>query len=31
MLTKNVVGDLPQLRGTKACFPLFDGYGKKKI
>lgn len=27
MLKKNVVGDLQQLRGKKACFPIFDGYG----
>lgn len=26
MLTKNVVGDLQQLKGKKACFPLYDGY-----
>lgn len=30
MLTKNVVGDLQQLKGKKACFPLYDGYGKTK-
>lgn len=30
MLTKNVVSDLRQLRGKKACFPLYDGYGKTK-
>lgn len=31
MLTKNVVADLQQLRGKKACFPIFDGYGMTKI
>lgn len=30
MLTKNVVNDLQDLRGKKACFPIFDGYGKTK-
>lgn len=27
MLAKHVVDDIEQLRGKKACFPLFDGYG----
>ncbi|XP_060834228.1 transferrin-like isoform X1 [Rhopalosiphum padi] len=26
MLTKNVAGDLQQLKGKKACFPSYDGY-----
>lgn len=30
MLKKNAVSDLRQLRGKKACFPVFDGYGKIK-
>lgn len=30
MLTKNVAGDLQQLKGKKACFPSYDGYGKTK-
>lgn len=30
MLKKNAVSDLQQLRGKKACFPVFDGYGKIK-
>lgn len=30
MLKKNVVSDLQQLRGKKACFPVFDGYGNLK-
>lgn len=29
MLKKKVVSDFQQLRGKKACFPLFDGYGNK--
>lgn len=28
MLKKNAVDDLRHLRGKKACFPLFDGYGE---
>lgn len=28
MLANNVVDDIERLRGKKACFPLFDGYGK---
>jgi len=31
MLTKNVVGDLQQLKGKKACIPLYDGYGNTKL
>lgn len=31
MLKKNAAGDLEQLRDKKACFPLYDGYGKTKI
>lgn len=31
MLKKNVVDDIRHLRGKKACFPLFDGYGKTKV
>lgn len=30
MLSKNIVNDLQELRGKKACFPIFDGYGKSK-
>lgn len=29
MLKKNAVHDFRQLRGKKACFPTFDGYGNK--
>jgi len=31
MLRKNIAGNLKQLRDKKACFPLYDGYGKIKI
>lgn len=31
MLKKNVVDDLRHLRGKKACFPSFDGYGKTTV